>query len=538
MDSLNLTFISINLEGYSLGVACLDAMTREHPSLKHTVRSEQLLYDLEQVRHPYFDLSTVVVDLLQTDPDVIAISCYCWNLDICLRLVAMIEASCPKTHLILGGPEVTIDSTHLFEHLPDGTFLVFGEGEEPLCELLCSFLRDKLLTIPPGVAVAIDGSLKTMPIPSEPLPAEDLPSPLRMGLLQMDNVKWMTYTTTRGCMHRCSYCNWGDGKGIRKYPLEQVREDLAILTQYDFDHIWIADTCFGSDVTRDSEILEILAGWPRATMFSFETRPADISEDLVTGLAQLPLGWVAIGVQTLNPAARRMCGRYESIETTFKAIDSIYHTLPDPRVINLDMIFGLPGDSIESCLDSLDKLKETFPLAEFFCSVLHVLPGTAIWDLAKRDCWLVQDADGDHELIERPGFSASDVLAAKKIILGIDCLQSEFCRDWSVPLIQSSGVKFSEVANMAGDACYTFGLHRHRAYKRTPFFQHINERFPNMFCDIRQFVESQLSGMRNNHDRKSMKQFQAPVDTGHPVSRNSQLQPVPASVLRRQKRIR
>ena len=110
MDRLNLTLMAVNLEGYSLGVAYLDAITREHPSLQHTVRSVQLLYDLEQVRHPYFDLSTIVVDLLQTDPDVIGLSCYCWNLDICLKLSTMFDAACPKAHLILGGPEVTVDS--------------------------------------------------------------------------------------------------------------------------------------------------------------------------------------------------------------------------------------------------------------------------------------------------------------------------------------------------------------------------------------------------------------------------------------------
>jgi len=493
MDSLNLTLIAINLEGYSLGVAYIDAMIREHPSLHHTVRSVQLMYDLEQVQHPYFDLSTIVVDLQQTNPDVIGMSCFCWNLDICLRLVALFDAAFPNVHLILGGPEVTVDSVHLFEHLPDGTFLVFDEGEEPFCDLLGSFLGSASPTIPSGVAVVKGSSLEALPVPREPLPVQKIPSPFRMGVLQMDCIDWMTYTTTRGCMYRCSYCRWGDGKGIRRFSLERVREDLSLLSQNDFKHIWITDTCFGSDKARDNEILDILVRWPRDTMFSFETRPADISEELATGLAQLPLNWVAIGVQTLNPTARRMCGRHDSIETTLKGIDLLYRTLPDPSVINLDMIFGLPGDSFESCLESLDELKATFPLAKFSCSVLHILPGTPIWALARKECWVIQEAHGDHELVDRPDFPISDVLAAKKIILGIDCLQNEFCRWWSGPLVQSSRVPFSQIANVAGAACYAYGLHRHRAYKRTPFFRQVNERFPNMFNDIRRSVESLLS---------------------------------------------
>jgi radical SAM superfamily enzyme YgiQ (UPF0313 family) len=529
MDRLNLTLIAINLEGYSLGVAYLDAMTREHPSLQRKVRSVQLLYDLEQVRHPYFDLSTVVTDLLQTDPDVIGMSCYCWNLDICLKLVTLFNAACPKTHLILGGPEVTVDSDHLFEHLPDGTFLVFDEGEGPLCDLLGSFIKSGSPTIPPGVAVVMDGTLEAMPTSREPLPAQELPSPMRMGLLQLDGIDWMTYTTTRGCMYRCSYCRWGDGKGIRRFSLERIREDLSLLGQNDFQHIWIADTCFGSDGARDNKILEILEQWPRDTMFSFETRPTDISEELAAGLARIPLNWVAIGVQTLNPTARRMCGRQESIETTLKAIDLLYRALPDPRVINLDMIFGLPGDSFESSLESLDKLKATFPLVKFFCSVLHVLPGTSIWGLARKEHWVVQEAHGDHELIDRPGFPVSDVLAAKKIILGIDCLQSEFCRVWSGPLVQSSCVPFSQIANVAGAVCYAYGLHRHRAYKRTPFFRQVNERFPNMFSNIRRSVESQLSDHRNHLERKSVMQFPALENYSHSISLRTQLHPAPAS---------
>ena len=192
MAPLNLTLVAVNPDGYSLGIAFLDAMVRDRPVLQHTVRSVQLLYDLEQVRHPYFDLSTIVVDLLHTTPDVIGLSCYCWNFNICIELASLFHAACPKADLIVGGPEVTMDSEDLLSDLPDGTFLVFGEGEGPLCDLLKSFMGPPCRGIPAGGGVVVGDSLQARPAPRDPLPAHEIPSPLEMGVLQTEGVDWMT----------------------------------------------------------------------------------------------------------------------------------------------------------------------------------------------------------------------------------------------------------------------------------------------------------------------------------------------------------
>ena len=52
----------------------------------------------------------VLSDLYQKHPDVLAFSCYIWNISFVYTLVLEIKKLLPKCHIWLGGPEVSYNS--------------------------------------------------------------------------------------------------------------------------------------------------------------------------------------------------------------------------------------------------------------------------------------------------------------------------------------------------------------------------------------------------------------------------------------------
>ena len=49
-------------------------------------------------------------EIVARSPDVVAFSCYIWNIDFVLNLCSDIKKALPGVKIILGGPEVTFDS--------------------------------------------------------------------------------------------------------------------------------------------------------------------------------------------------------------------------------------------------------------------------------------------------------------------------------------------------------------------------------------------------------------------------------------------
>ena len=54
-------------------------------------------------------IMNIVSDLYAKKPDIIGFSCYIWNIEETMKVIAMFKKINPHLHIILGGPEVTYD---------------------------------------------------------------------------------------------------------------------------------------------------------------------------------------------------------------------------------------------------------------------------------------------------------------------------------------------------------------------------------------------------------------------------------------------
>ena len=68
--------------------------------------------------------------IYKRQPDVVAFSCYIWNIEMVLELVELLNRVLPGTDIWLGGPEVSYDARTCLVNHPHVKGIMRGEGED------------------------------------------------------------------------------------------------------------------------------------------------------------------------------------------------------------------------------------------------------------------------------------------------------------------------------------------------------------------------------------------------------------------------
>ncbi len=117
-----------------------------------------------------------------------------------------------------------------------------------------------------------------------------------------------------------------------------------------------------------------------ATPISVETSPATATQDRLKLLRERGVDRISIGVQSFVETEVRAAGRSQRTEDVEKALGDIRDAgFP---TLNVDMIYGLPGQTVESWIGSLEAVRAWEP-EEIYLYPLYVRPLTG---LGQHDC--------------------------------------------------------------------------------------------------------------------------------------------------------
>ena len=117
-----LTTLHAKYSHASLALPCLAVCCRDIPDVEITIREWTVNEPREQIlRHIMAEAS-----------DLVAFSCYIWNIEQTLRIASDIKKIAPRTRIVLGGPEVSFGIFELMHDNPALDFVIKGEGEDDL----------------------------------------------------------------------------------------------------------------------------------------------------------------------------------------------------------------------------------------------------------------------------------------------------------------------------------------------------------------------------------------------------------------------
>ncbi|MCP1835204.1 oxygen-independent coproporphyrinogen-3 oxidase [Bradyrhizobium sp. USDA 4532] len=90
-----------------------------------------------------------------------------------------------------------------------------------------------------------------------------------------------------------------------------------------------------------------------------EIDPRMLSNPMAEALGYSGVNRASLGVQSFDPVVQQAINRSQSFEQTAISVERLRHA--GICRINFDLLYGLPGQTVDSCLDTVDKCLELHP---------------------------------------------------------------------------------------------------------------------------------------------------------------------------------
>ena len=366
------------------------------------------------VNEPY---GAVLRTLVDEDADVVAFSCYIWNVERTAGIASDLKRLNPSLFIAVGGPEVSHTAEEFLRENEAFDCVVRGEGEETWSELVRSLARSSapivlLDGLPAGITVRTGDGIVSTP-DREPLKNLDvIPSPFSMGLVDLKK-PLIYYETSRGCPFACAFCLSSLEKGVRSFSPERIRADLLLLMEKGVRQVKLVDRTFNYDGNRADEIWEFILARNRSSCFHFEIAADLLTDSNLRTLAKAPEGMFRfeIGVQATGRETLESVGRKSDIERLFANVRRL--TRETGVTVHLDLVAGLPGENYAGFLGSLQRL---FPVRPHHIQVepLKVLKGSPMAEIARREQY-VFSVGPPYTILRTPDLSFREIVRIEEI---------------------------------------------------------------------------------------------------------------------------
>lgn len=301
------------------------------------------------------------------------------------------------------------DSTdHYEEYLEKGAdYILLGEGEESLNELLVSLENGKDLSKIIGIVYLQDGQLTNNGRRGVMENLDQLPM-AAWDLVDMDDYKsiWMknhgyfslNIATTRGCPYSCNWC----AKPIfgRKYharsPQNVVDELAFLMNNYGATYFWICDDIFGLKPGWMQEFRDIVKSHNLKFGYNMQSRvDVMLKDDTIEAMAESGLDIVWVGAES---GSQKILDAMEK-EVTVEQIYEARLKLKEHGVrVAFFLQFGYLGETMDD-INLTEKMLFDLMPDDMGISVSYPLPGTKFYEQVKDD------------LVQKANWSDSDDLA-------------------------------------------------------------------------------------------------------------------------------
>ena len=200
------------------------------------------------------------------------------------------------------------------------------------------------------------------------------------------------------CVHRCGYCD---------FTLVARRDDLIprylgmlAVELRQLEHRRGVDTIFiggGTpthlDVDQLKQLMSLLSEWfewDDEVEFSVEANPFGLTPDKVSVLADAGVNRISLGVQSFDDDLLKILERDHRGPEIEAAISAVRHRIDN---LAMDLIFGIPGQTIESWSKTLDRAV-SFQPCHLSTYGLTFEKGTTFWSrLQRRELDAVSDGE-------------------------------------------------------------------------------------------------------------------------------------------------
>lgn len=370
-----------------------------------------------------------------TRPGIFLFSVFCWNQEASLKAAKAIREKSPQSVLIFGGanvPRRREETINYFEQYQDIDIAVIGEGEETLAELLDCLSRQPISrdNLPINSLLEVAGLYFRNPLTNTILGTSRralladlnvIPSPYLNGLLDPELLRNYTIVpldTTRGCPFGCTFCDWGGQtlSKVRKFDKARIIEELQWFKDHGIDNIALTDANFGI-FQRDVEITDWVANqkkqsnWPRVFATNVAKNSADRVTDITLKLNDVGLTetTIAVAFQSFDETTLNIIDRKNIKISQYEKMIREFRKAGINKICG-ELVFGLPGQTVESFANDLQKCFEW--MLHIRLHKLMVMPNAPMGDPAYLEKYQIV-IDEDNFAISSFSYSEQDYQTMK-----------------------------------------------------------------------------------------------------------------------------
>lgn len=368
-----------------------------HPNLAIRLLKKNTTYDTDIKEFTIKDdINKIISFIDNSDYDVIAFSCYIWNINIIKNILKKIKHN---KIIVLGGPEVSYNP---FDYIDNNLcdYVIKNEGEEAF-NLLLSYLDKKTeLELIPNLYYNHGFTYDKL---------VDLSS-LKMAYDLLDDLhnKIVYIETSRGCPYKCAYCMASLDNKVRFFNMDEIKKQLKYLQSKGARVYKFLDRTFNANKKFIELIDYIVDNHIEGESYQFEItgdllKPEYI--DYINNHAPKNLIRFEIGIQSTNIEANLAVGRIQNNKLLFSNIIKIQDA--DIIDLHLDLIAGLPKEDYSSFIKTFNDCIALRP-KELQLGFLKLLHGTRLYNEAQMHNY-IWDKDAPYEIISNDYLNEDDI---------------------------------------------------------------------------------------------------------------------------------
>ncbi len=167
------------------------------------------------------------------------------------------------------------------------------------------------------------------------------------------------------CVRKCPYCDFNSHALRGDLPAEEYIAALMLDLQADLPLTWgktVSSVFFGGgtpslfsadQIDRLLSRIRSLVRFSPDAEITLEANPGTIEHDSFSAYREAGINRVSLGAQSFNDESLEAIGRIHAAEEVERAVESL--RAADIQNFNLDLMYGLPGQTVEMALSDVDR---------------------------------------------------------------------------------------------------------------------------------------------------------------------------------------
>ena len=333
--------------------------------------------------------------IIESKPEILGTSATTPIITNALKIIKDIKLIDNSIYTVIGGPHISATPKWtLINHKEYLDFVVYGEGEQSISELVNRLSTDKDFTEVKGIGYLKNNEVIINSKRDLIYNLDNIPFPARhlfnidkyVNEIRFDKTKspHISLTSSRGCIGRCTFCGsdttWGHGVRFRS-PENIIQEIKYCHYKFNSNNFIFVDDTFTTNRSHIIEICDRITQLPFDIRIFCSSRVDTIDVQKLSWLKKAGCDCITYGIESGDNNILRLMRK----NTTVDMIKYAIKITKDADIgTHGSFIIGNLGDS-EETINKTIELSISLDLDQVQFSILVPLPGTKCYEQALEE---------------------------------------------------------------------------------------------------------------------------------------------------------